>query len=60
MKTVRKILAKPANEISESMHLDLNSKKIKFIELFYKLRVSHILATDDFHYFPPAISEFNV
>ena len=24
------------------------------------IMVSHILATDDFHYFPPAIPKFNV
>ncbi len=37
MKTVKDILKKPANEISESMHLDLNSKKIKFIDYLYAL-----------------------
>jgi hypothetical protein len=37
MKTVKKVLKKPANEISESMHLDLNSKKIKFIDHVYAL-----------------------
>jgi hypothetical protein len=37
MKTVRKILKKPANETSESMHLDINSKKIKFIDHVYAL-----------------------
>jgi hypothetical protein len=37
MKTVRDILKKPANEISESMHLDLNSKRIKFIDHLYAI-----------------------
>ena len=31
-----------------------------FPPFLLSFRVSHILATDDFHYFPPAISEFNV
>ncbi len=37
MKTVKKILKKPANEISESMHLDINSKRIGFIDHVYAL-----------------------
>ena len=37
MKTVKKILKKPANEISESMHLDINSKRVKFIDHVYAL-----------------------
>ena len=37
MKTVKKILKKPAGEISESMHLDINSKRIKFIDHIYAL-----------------------
>ena len=37
MKTVRDILNKPANEISESMNIDINSKRIKFIDHVYYL-----------------------
>ena len=37
MKTVKDILKKPANEISESMNLDINSKRIKFIDHLYAL-----------------------
>ena len=37
MKTVNDILKKPANEIAESMHLDINSRRIKFIENAYAL-----------------------
>ena len=37
MKTLKNILKKPANEISESMHLDINSKRIKFIDHVYAL-----------------------
>ena len=37
MKTVRDILNKPANEISESMNIDINSKRIKFIDHLYAL-----------------------
>ncbi len=32
MKTVKNTLKKPANEISESMNIDLNSKRVKFID----------------------------
>ena len=37
MKTVKDILNKPANEISESMNIDINSKRIKFIDHVYYL-----------------------
>ncbi|WP_298409843.1 hypothetical protein [Ferroplasma sp.] len=37
MKTVKGILKRPAGEISESMNLDINSKKIKFIDHLYAL-----------------------
>lgn len=37
MKTVRDILDKPVNEISESAHFNINSKKIKFIDHPYYL-----------------------
>ena len=37
MKTVKDILKKPANEISESMNIDINSKRIKFIDHVYYL-----------------------
>ncbi len=37
MKTVRDILKKPANEISESMNIDINSNKIKFIDHLYAI-----------------------
>jgi hypothetical protein len=37
MKTVKKIPKKPVSEISESIHLDLNSKKIGFIDHVYAL-----------------------
>ena len=35
MKTVKQILKKPANKISESMNIDINSKRIKFIDHLY-------------------------
>ncbi len=37
MKTVKDILKKPANEISESIHIDIKSKRIKFIDHLYAL-----------------------
>ena len=38
MKTAKDILNKPANEISESMDIDINSKRIIFIDhLYYNL-----------------------
>ncbi len=37
MKTVIKVLKKPTNDISESMNIDINSKKIKFIDHVYAL-----------------------
>ena len=37
MKTVKNTLKKPANEISESMNIDLNSKRIKFIDRLYAI-----------------------
>ena len=37
MKTVKQILKKPANEISESMNIDINSKRIKFIDNLYAI-----------------------
>ena len=37
MKTVKQILKKPANKISESMNIDINSKRIKFIDHLYAL-----------------------
>ncbi len=37
MKTVKGILKKPANEIAESMNLDINSKRVKFIDHVYYL-----------------------
>ena len=41
MKIVKKILKKPANEISESMNIDINSKRIKFIVyIIYSLLTS--------------------
>ena len=35
MKTVKEILKKTASEISESMNIDINSKRIKFIDHVY-------------------------
>ena len=46
MKTVKKILKKPANEISESMHLDINSKRIGFIDHVYALIYSALHGCD--------------
>ena len=46
MKTVKKILKKPAGEISESMHLDINSKRIKFIDHLYALIYSALHKCD--------------
>ncbi len=37
MKTVKDILKKPANKISESMNLDINSKRIRFIDRLYAI-----------------------
>ena len=37
LKTVKDILKKPVNEIAESMNLDINSKRIKFIDHVYHL-----------------------
>ena len=46
MKTVKNILKKPANEISESMHLDINSKRIGFIDHVYALIYSALHGCD--------------
>ena len=46
MKTLKNILKKPANEISESMHLDINSKRIKFIDHVYALIYSVLHGCD--------------
>ena len=46
MKTVKKILKKPANEIAESMNLDINSKRIKFIDHVYALIYSALHGYD--------------
>ena len=46
MKTVKKILKKPANEISESMNLDINSKRIKFIDHVYAIIYSALHGCD--------------
>ena len=46
MKTVRKVLKKPANEISESMRLAINSKRIKFIDHMYALIYSALYGYD--------------
>ena len=46
MKTVKKILKKPANEIAESMNLDINSKRIKFIDHVYYLIYSALHGCD--------------
>ena len=43
MKTVKDILKKPANEISESMNIDLNSKRIKFIDRLYAIIYSVLI-----------------
>ena len=37
MKTVKDILNKSASEIAESMNLDINSKRIKFIDHVYAI-----------------------
>ena len=37
MKTVKDILNKPASEISESMNIDINSKRIKFTDHVYAI-----------------------
>ena len=39
---------------------DTGFKEFLKIIINYDNRASHILATDDFHYFPPAIPKFNV
>ena len=46
MKLVKKILKKPANEISASIHLDRNSKRIKFIDHIYALIYSALHGSD--------------
>ena len=46
MKTVKKILKKPANEIAESMNIDINSKRIKFIDHVYYLIYSALHGYD--------------
>ncbi|WMT50643.1 MAG: hypothetical protein RE471_06580 [Ferroplasma sp.] len=46
MKTVKDILNKPANEISESMNLDINSKRIKFIDHVYAIIYSALHGCD--------------
>ena len=46
MKTVKNILKKPANEISESMHLDIHSKRIGFIDHVYALIYSALHGCD--------------
>ena len=46
MKTVKNILKKPANEISESMNLDINSKRIKFIDHVYAIIYSALHGCD--------------
>ena len=46
MKTVRDIPKKPANEIAESMNLDINSKRIKFIDHVYALIYSALHGYD--------------
>ena len=37
MKTVKYVLNKPVNEILESMHLGINSKRIKCVDHVYYL-----------------------
>ena len=46
MKTVRDIPKKPANEIAESMNLDINSNRIKFIDHVYALIYSALHGYD--------------
>ena len=46
MKTVMDILKKTASEISESMHLDINSKRLKFIDHVYYLIYSALHGSD--------------
>ncbi len=46
MKTVKKILKIPANEIVESMNIDINSKRIKFIDHVYYLIYSALHGSD--------------
>ncbi len=46
MKTVKDILKKPANEIAESMNLDINSKRIRFIDHVYYLICSALHGYD--------------
>ena len=46
MKTVRSILNKPTNEISESMNIDINSKRIKFIDHVYAIIYSALHGCD--------------
>ena len=46
MKTVNDILNKSASEISESMNIDINSKRIKFIDHVYYLIYSALHGCD--------------
>ena len=46
MKTAKDILNKPANEISESMHFNIKSKRIKFIDHVYALIHSALHGSD--------------
>ena len=46
MKTVNDILNKSASEISESMNIDINSKRIKFIDHVYYLIYSALHSYD--------------
>ena len=46
MKTVKEVLEKPANEISESKELDINSKRIRFIDHLYAIIYSALHGSD--------------
>ena len=46
MKTVKDMLNKPASEIAESMNIDINSKRIKFIDHVYYLIYSALHGCD--------------
>ena len=46
MKTAKDILNKPANEISESLDIDINSKRIIFIDHLYYLIYSALHGYD--------------
>ena len=46
MKTVKEILKKPASEISESMNIDINLKRIKFIDHAYAIIYSALHGCD--------------